>query len=100
MKKGLTPGQFNIKNAMQRFEKMGDLFGGVLTNLQRIEEPLERLSELMQKQLTRRRFRAHAEAFHQGDAGEDDQHGDDFAPAKLFASKSASQETTRRSGLM
>ena len=28
VKKGLTPDQFNIKNAMKRFNKVGDLFGG------------------------------------------------------------------------
>ncbi|MBV8817427.1 MAG: DNA ligase D [Acidobacteriaceae bacterium] len=47
VKKGLTPGQFNIRNAMARFRKNGDLFKGVLTNLQRIEEPLEKLAELV-----------------------------------------------------
>lgn len=47
VKKGLTPGQFNIRNAMARFDKLGDLFAGVLTNPQRIEKPLELLSELM-----------------------------------------------------
>jgi len=49
VKKGLSPDRFTIGNARQRFEKVGDLFGGVLTNLQRIEEPLERLSKLLAK---------------------------------------------------
>jgi bifunctional non-homologous end joining protein LigD len=49
VKKGLTPDQFNIRNAKKRFDKVGDLFGGVLTNLQRIEEPLEKLSKLLSK---------------------------------------------------
>ncbi len=47
VRKGLTPGQFNIRNAVARFQKKGDLFAGVLTNLQRLEEPLEKLSGLM-----------------------------------------------------
>jgi bifunctional non-homologous end joining protein LigD len=43
---GLTPGQFNIYNAPDRFAKTGDLFAGVLTKLQRIEEPLQKLEKL------------------------------------------------------
>jgi bifunctional non-homologous end joining protein LigD len=49
VKKGLTPAQFNIKNAVERFRKVGDLFAPVLTNLQRIEEPLEKLGDLLRK---------------------------------------------------
>ena len=44
---GLTPGQFNIYNAPERFAKTGDLFAGVLTKLQRIEEPLQKLDKLL-----------------------------------------------------
>jgi len=47
VKKGLTPDMFTIRNVMKRFQKTGDLFGGVLSNLQRMEEPLERLSKLL-----------------------------------------------------
>ncbi len=47
VKPGLTPAQFNIQNAPDRFAKTGDLFAGVLTNLQRLEEPLERLDGLL-----------------------------------------------------
>ncbi|MDQ2945617.1 MAG: DNA ligase D, partial [Acidobacteriota bacterium] len=43
VKKGLTPGKFTIRNAVARFSKLGDLFGGVLTNKQRLEEPIQRL---------------------------------------------------------
>jgi bifunctional non-homologous end joining protein LigD len=43
---GLTPGQFNIYNAPERFAQTGDLFAGVLTKLQRIEEPLQELEKL------------------------------------------------------
>lgn len=49
VKKGLTPDKFNIKNAVKRFQKVGDLFAPVLTNRQRIEEPVERLSNLLRK---------------------------------------------------
>jgi len=47
VKRGLTPGQFNIYNAPERFAKTGDLFAGVLTNLQRLEAPLEKLDLLL-----------------------------------------------------
>lgn len=46
---GLTPGQFHIGNAMDRFRRVGDLFAGALTDRQRIEEPLERLSAIILK---------------------------------------------------
>ena len=44
---GLTPGQFNIRNAMDRFDRVGDLFEGVRTRLQRIETAMERLPALV-----------------------------------------------------
>ncbi len=44
---GLTPGQFNIYNAPERFAKTGDLFAGVLSELQRLEEPLQKLEKLL-----------------------------------------------------
>ena len=47
VKPGLTPGQFNIHNAPGRFGKTGDLFAGVLANLQRLESPLEKLEKLL-----------------------------------------------------
>jgi bifunctional non-homologous end joining protein LigD len=43
---GLTPTQFNIYNAPERFAKVGDLFEGVLNNLQRIEAAFEKLETL------------------------------------------------------
>ena len=46
---GLTPTQFNISNAVRRFDRLGDLFAGVLKNPQKIEPALEKLSELMAK---------------------------------------------------
>ena len=48
VRKGLMPGDFNIRNAVARFRKKGDLFAGVLTNLQRLEGALEKLSGLLQ----------------------------------------------------
>jgi bifunctional non-homologous end joining protein LigD len=45
VKAGLDPGQFNIRNAMARFERTGDLFEGVLTKPQRLEPALERVAE-------------------------------------------------------
>jgi len=44
---GLTPGQFNIYNAPERFAKTGDLFAGVLTKLQRLDGPLQKLEKLL-----------------------------------------------------
>jgi bifunctional non-homologous end joining protein LigD len=49
VKPGLTPGQFNIYNAPERFAKTGDLFAGVLKKLQRIEEPLQKLEGLLKR---------------------------------------------------
>ena len=44
---GLTPGQFHIRNAMERFDRVGDLFEGVRTRLQRIETAMEKLPGLV-----------------------------------------------------
>ena len=44
---GLTPVQFNIYNAPERFAKVGDLFAGVLKNLQRLDEPLQKMEKLL-----------------------------------------------------
>jgi bifunctional non-homologous end joining protein LigD len=43
---GLHPLQFTIANALERFAAKGDLFSGVLTNLQRMEDALDQLSRL------------------------------------------------------
>lgn len=50
VKPGLTPTQFHIGNAIRRFDRVGDLFAGVLKNLQRIEPALEKLSGLIGEQ--------------------------------------------------
>jgi bifunctional non-homologous end joining protein LigD len=46
---GLKPTQFHIGNAVRRFERVGDLFAGVLKKLQRIEGALEGISKIMQR---------------------------------------------------
>ena len=45
---GLDPSHFHIRNARARFERTGDLFAGVLTNLQLLETSLEKLDEMVQ----------------------------------------------------
>ncbi|HKE31706.1 MAG TPA: DNA ligase D [Candidatus Angelobacter sp.] len=52
VKPGLTPTQFHIGNAIRRFDRVGDLFAGVLKDLQRIEPALEKLSGLMGQKST------------------------------------------------
>jgi bifunctional non-homologous end joining protein LigD len=47
VEKGLRPGQFTIKNVLERFEKVGDLFRPVLDKPQRLEGALKRLSQLV-----------------------------------------------------
>jgi bifunctional non-homologous end joining protein LigD len=48
VKPGLSPTQFHIANAQRRFDRVGDLFEGVLKNPQRLEPALEKLSALME----------------------------------------------------
>ena len=47
VRKGLDPDQFTIRNVLDRFERVGDLFQPVLTNKQRIEAALERTAQLL-----------------------------------------------------
>jgi bifunctional non-homologous end joining protein LigD len=47
VRSGLRPTQFNIENAPDRFAEKGDLFAGVLTKPQRLDEALERLEGLL-----------------------------------------------------
>jgi len=47
VKAGLEPSQFNIHNALGRFERVGDLFEPVLTNRQKLETALEKVSHLV-----------------------------------------------------
>jgi len=44
---GLNPQQFHIRNARERFERVGDLFEGVLTRPQRLEGSLENLDAMV-----------------------------------------------------
>jgi bifunctional non-homologous end joining protein LigD len=44
---GLKPQQFHIANVLRRFERVGDLFAGVLKKPQRLEKALEKLSALV-----------------------------------------------------
>jgi len=46
---GLTPTQFHIGNSIHRFERVGDLFEGVLKKLQTIESALEGIAKAMQR---------------------------------------------------
>jgi bifunctional non-homologous end joining protein LigD len=46
VKRGLHPTDFTIANAPARFAAKGDLFAPVLTNLQHLDAPLEKLSAL------------------------------------------------------
>ncbi len=49
VKRGLTPTKFNIYNAPERFAKTGDIFAPVLTNLQELEGPLQKLEGLLKR---------------------------------------------------
>lgn len=44
VKPGLHPQQFHLRNAVARFERVGDLFAGVLTNPQRLEDALDQVA--------------------------------------------------------
>jgi bifunctional non-homologous end joining protein LigD len=44
---GLKPQQFHIGNVLRRFERVGDLFAGVLKKPQEMEKALEKISQLM-----------------------------------------------------
>ena len=46
---GLRPQQFHIRNAMERFDRLGDVFAGVRRKPQRIEPALERLPLILPK---------------------------------------------------
>jgi len=46
---GLKPSQFHIANVLRRFERVGDLFAGVLKKPQELGPALERLSKAMRQ---------------------------------------------------
>jgi bifunctional non-homologous end joining protein LigD len=47
VKRGLSPAQFTIQTAPERFARLGDLFAGVLTNLQRLDKSMKKLEEVV-----------------------------------------------------
>jgi bifunctional non-homologous end joining protein LigD len=47
VKTGLRPGDFHIRNVRDRFRRVGDLFAGVRTRLQRLEGAIEKVPELL-----------------------------------------------------
>ena len=44
---GLKPTQFHIGNVLRRFDRVGDLFAGVLKKPQKMEKALEKLGKLV-----------------------------------------------------
>ena len=46
---GLVPTRFHLRNALDRFAQLGDLFRPVLESLQRLEPALERLEAVMRQ---------------------------------------------------
>src|SRR6185295_7519393 len=50
VKRGLSPKQFHLGNALERFARVGDLFEEVLSNRQKLEKHVEKLESLLRKQ--------------------------------------------------
>jgi bifunctional non-homologous end joining protein LigD len=48
VKAGLDPHQFHIRNALARFQRVGDLFAPVLDSKQRLEKPLDGLRKMVE----------------------------------------------------
>ncbi len=46
---GLLPSQFHLRNALERFERTGDLFEGVLTRPQLLDQSMGKLENLVRK---------------------------------------------------
>jgi len=49
VRRSLHPSQFNIGNAVERFQRTGDLFEGVLKKPQRLEKAFEKLEKLVKR---------------------------------------------------
>jgi len=49
VKPGLRPAQFHLRNAVERFDRLGDLFAPVLRVRQQLDEPLRKLAENVAK---------------------------------------------------
>ncbi len=47
VKTGLDPKQFHIRNALDRFRSVGDLFAPVLSSHQHLEKPMAQLAEIL-----------------------------------------------------
>ncbi|MDX1979028.1 MAG: hypothetical protein SFV51_02080, partial [Bryobacteraceae bacterium] len=47
VKTGLTPQQFHLRNVLDRFARVGDLFSGVLEKPQRLEAAIGNLHKLI-----------------------------------------------------
>lgn len=52
---GLLPSQFHLRNALDRFSRVGDLFEPVLKKPQRLEPAIERLDKIVQPSGTQQR---------------------------------------------
>jgi bifunctional non-homologous end joining protein LigD len=48
VKKGLDPQRFHIRNAVQRFQTVGDLFAPVLNSKQQLDKPLSKLQKMVE----------------------------------------------------
>lgn len=48
--RGLSPSQFHIGNALERFSRVGDLFAPVLTTKQQLEDALAKLEPMLREQ--------------------------------------------------
>ncbi len=46
---GLRPAQFNMRNVLERFDRVGDLFAGVLSNRQDLTKSMEKLEKLVRE---------------------------------------------------
>jgi hypothetical protein len=47
---GLLPSQFHLRNAFDRFSRVGDLFEPVLKKPQRLEPAIEKLDKIVRPQ--------------------------------------------------
>jgi bifunctional non-homologous end joining protein LigD len=54
VKTGLDPKQFHIRNSIERFRSVGDLFAPVLNTHQHLEKPMMQLADIL-KPATRKR---------------------------------------------
>ncbi len=55
VKRGLKPLDFRIDNAIERFQRLGDIFAPVLAGTQRLENALQRINEMNEQPAKKRR---------------------------------------------